>query len=148
MRHRLIALLCSAFLASCASLPPTQEMSDARQALQTAEEIGARQILEARMQRVESLLRRAEQRLSVREYGLARGDALAARQNASRIRAIVWSIKQAQEAMASLTADDPRRPEVKRLIDTAITAARDGEDEHAIELSRRAMAMASGQERP
>ncbi len=121
----------------CASLPPTQEMSDARQALQAAEEIGSRQWLERRMQRVESLLRRAERRLAVREYGLARGDARVVKQKAGRIREVVWMIKQAQEALSSLPSDDPRRPGFEATLEEAIAAAAAGDDERAMVLSQR-----------
>jgi len=128
-----------ALVGACATLPPTQEMSDARQALQAAEEIGARQLLERRMQRVESLLRRAEQRLAVREYALARGDARAAKQKANRIREVVWMIKQAQDAIAGLPAGDPRRSGLEERLDDAVSAARAGRDERAMTLSQQVL---------
>ena len=135
----LFAALLSVLLSACASLPPTQEMSDARQALQAAEEIGSRQLLEQRMQRVESLLRRAERRLAVREYALARGDARAAKQKASRIREVAWMIKQAREAIDALPADDPQREGLGKTIDAALKAAIAGDDERAMTLSQQVL---------
>ncbi len=131
-----LSVLLLVLLGACATLPPTQEMSDARQALQAAEEIGARQLLGQRMQRVESLLHRAENRLAVREYALARGDARAAKQKAGRIRELVWMIKQAREAVAALPADAPRRADLEKTVDAALAAAVAADDERAMALSQ------------
>jgi outer membrane murein-binding lipoprotein Lpp len=69
-------------LVACATSPPVQEMSDARQALQAAIEAGAQERDPAAVERVERLLERAGERLDKGEYRRARQMAGEARQTA------------------------------------------------------------------
>lgn len=69
-------------LVACATSPPVQEMSDARQALQAAIEAGAQERDPAAVERVERLLERAGERLDEGEYRRARRMAGEARQTA------------------------------------------------------------------
>lgn len=74
-----IALLC---LAACASAP-VQEMSDARQAIQAAEEAGAAEHAPDALQAAKSLLTSAERKLQKEAYNGARSDAREARRRAA-----------------------------------------------------------------
>jgi|GEM_PF-4797396 len=135
-RNHLFFVLISLLLASCAGLPPTQEMSDARQALQAADDVDATQLLNKRMNYVKELVRDAEQNLAKHHYGLSRQSAMAARDEANSIRTVTWAIRQARSAMDQLP---PELVELKKRLepklDSAITAARAGRDEDAIATS-------------
>lgn len=63
----LIVSLVAIVVAGCATAPPVQEMSDARQAIAAAREAGAEQ-------RVPAMLQEAEDNLSSAEAYLSRGD--------------------------------------------------------------------------
>ena len=66
--HRaLIVSLVAIVIAACATAPPVQEMSDARQAIAAAREAGA-------AERVPAMLQEAEAHLSSAEVYLSRGD--------------------------------------------------------------------------
>jgi len=127
------ALALLLLLSACAGLPPTQEMSDARQALQAADDVEASQILSERMVRVEALVHDAEQNLSRHHYGLARQSALAAKDEANTLRSVTWAIRQARTAMDQLPAE---LAELKKRLETklgsAVVAARAGRDAEAI----------------
>lgn len=86
-------------LAGCAAAP-TQEMSDARQAVQAAREAGAKQHTPLVMENAEHELSQAEQELRGRNYKSARNDALSAKQRAIKARNMAQAISQAKEAMA------------------------------------------------
>jgi hypothetical protein len=83
-----LALYLSATLVlpGCVMTPPVQEMSDARQALRAAEEVGAATRGLDAYQRAQLLLERAEAQLQEGAYGLARDRALEARALAIRAR--------------------------------------------------------------
>jgi hypothetical protein len=69
-------------LAACASAP-VQEMSDARQAIQAAEEAGAAETAPEALSDARRLLSSAEQKLQDRAYSSARHDAREARRRAA-----------------------------------------------------------------
>ncbi len=94
-------------------------------------------MLSPRMDRIESLLRRAERRLTVREYSLASSDARAVQQKATMIRQVVWSIKQAREALVLLPENDRRRLAATAQLKEATAAARRGDDQQALMLSKK-----------
>lgn len=68
-------------LASCA-VAPVQEMSDARQAVEAALQVGAGSLAPAEMKSAEALLQQAEKSLAQRQYRQAREQAGAARDQA------------------------------------------------------------------
>ncbi|MBI1195728.1 MAG: DUF4398 domain-containing protein [Gammaproteobacteria bacterium] len=120
-------------LASCVGLPPTQEMSDARQALQAADDVAAAQLMSERMNHVKDLVRDAERNLSMRRYEQARESAVTAKNEANTLRNVTWAIRQARSAMDQLPgelAELKKRLEPK--LDAAIDAARAGRDDEAI----------------
>ncbi|MCG5536423.1 DUF4398 domain-containing protein [Ectothiorhodospira mobilis] len=81
-----VALLLWALMAGCATTAPVQEMSDARQALQAAEQAGARERAAEAYRRSRALLEEAQLRLESGEYGPAREKALEAKRAAIEAR--------------------------------------------------------------
>jgi len=73
-------------LAACATAPPVQEMSDARQAIRAAEAVGAAQRSPDQLLAAHNLLRKAQMRLEAGDYDVARRHALDARQEAIKAR--------------------------------------------------------------
>ena len=74
--------LISIFIYSCASMPPLQEMSNARQTISAAKELSASAKDDQRILEAERLLSRAERRIEVSLYDAARQDALRAQKQA------------------------------------------------------------------
>ena len=71
-----------AALISCATLPPLQEMSNARQTIAAAKEFNTEANYHQRIIEAERLLARAERRIEVNLYEAARLDALRAQSEA------------------------------------------------------------------
>lgn len=70
---------------ACAGVP-VQEISDARQAVRAAEEVGADQRAPIHYERAETLLGRAERAMAAGDYDKARGEAKFAREEALKAR--------------------------------------------------------------
>ncbi len=68
--------------AGCASTPPIQEMSDARQAVQAAREVHAERYAPISLSEAERLLEEATRQLRAKNYRKAREKALAAKKMA------------------------------------------------------------------
>ena len=85
-RSRLAVLLYSGLiligLAGCASPPPVQEMFDARQAIQAAEEAGAATHAPRDLRDARGFISNAEQKLQKKAYNGARNDAREAHKRA------------------------------------------------------------------
>tara|TARA_Y100000588_G_scaffold391170_1_gene499001 strand:- start:6108 stop:6422 length:315 start_codon:yes stop_codon:yes gene_type:complete len=71
-----------AALISCSTMPPLQEMSNARQTIAAAKEFSNEAIKNQRILEAERLLARAERRIEVNMYEAARADALRAQSEA------------------------------------------------------------------
>ncbi len=80
MRVLLLLAVCS--LAGCTSAPPVQEMSDARQAIQAAEEADAARLAPGPLIEARRFLATAEQQLRREAYGSARANAVRAKNRA------------------------------------------------------------------
>lgn len=93
-RLRHLAPLMFCMVMGCTTIP-TQEMSDARQAIQAAREANASQLAPEIMEGAEKRLDKAKQALDAGAYDQARDEALAARREA---------IKARSEAMKSVPA--------------------------------------------
>ncbi len=76
---RLIPLLLVVALTACASMPPAQEMSDARQAIHAAREAHADQHAADYLSEAETFLEKAARDLEQGEYERARRNATAAK---------------------------------------------------------------------
>jgi nucleoid-associated protein YgaU len=92
-------ILVLAVMAGCATAP-TQEMSDARQAVQAARDVGANLHTPLAMESAEHELSQAEHELRGRNYKIARNDALSAKQGAIKARNMALAISQAKDAIA------------------------------------------------
>ena len=95
MKNYLISLMIVFTLSACASLPPLQEMSNARQTIAAAKEMNSYAEQSQKIQEAERLLSRAERRMEVNLYESARQDALRAQKEA--IEFIEWAISQSAD---------------------------------------------------
>lgn len=73
-------------VAGCATPPPVQELSNARQAIMAAEDAGAGEFAADRFIAAQNLLDRAEEKLHERDYRGARVDAVSAHSRAIEAR--------------------------------------------------------------
>ena len=95
MKNYLISLMIVFTLSACATLPPLQEMSNARQPIAAAKEMNSSAEQSQKIQEAERLLSRAERRMEVNLYESARQDALRAQKEA--IEFIEWAISQSAD---------------------------------------------------
>ncbi|HHM04648.1 MAG TPA: DUF4398 domain-containing protein [Gammaproteobacteria bacterium] len=128
-------------LAACASAP-TQEMSDARQAVQAARSAGAQKHAPDAFQSAEALLSKAEKELSSRDYRASRKDAIAAKKEAINARNMALAIAQAKAA-----ADEARQlgtlsQEARDVLSAAEAAAAAGDADKAVRLANQARTQA------
>lgn len=98
MKNYLISLMIVFTLSACATLPPLQEMSNARQTIAAAKEMNSTAEQSQKIQEAERLLSRAERRMEVNLYESARQDALRAQKEA--IEFIEWAISQSADKKA------------------------------------------------
>ena len=70
------------WLAGCATSPPIQEMSDARQAIAAAEQARAGELAPQTLSEARRYLTQAEERIREGNYGIARSDAIRAKTRA------------------------------------------------------------------
>ena len=82
MSNRALIILLTLMVASCSVAPPVQEMSDARQAIAAAEDSDAERLAPEPLGEARELLEQAEIQLRDRTYGLARTNAIRARDRA------------------------------------------------------------------
>lgn len=83
-----ITLISTSLITGCATAPPTQEMSDARQSVEAAESIGANRHAPAALNSAQQLLSKAQDDLKAGEYEEAQKEAVAAREAARQAMAI------------------------------------------------------------
>ncbi len=95
MKNYFISLMIVFTLSACATLPPLQEMSNARQTIAAAKEMNSSAEQSQKIQEAERLLSRAERRMEVNLYESARQDALRAQKEA--IEFIEWAISQSAD---------------------------------------------------
>ena len=83
MNQRIFTILIGLFiLTGCATLPPLQEMSNARQTISAAKELSKNAATDKNILEAERLLARAQRRIEVNLYDSARQDALRAQKEA------------------------------------------------------------------
>jgi hypothetical protein len=140
MNQRAIARLLASlsiltwFLCGCASVP-TQEMSDARQALQAARAAGAETDAPESLRSTKQLLLQAEQALAFGDYGRARREAISAKEEAIKARTMAVAIGQAKVALANAQAQGHQLPAVVGVLGEAEAAARLGDASTAVRLA-------------
>ena len=101
-----IPVILSSLVIGCATAPPNQEMSDARQSVEAAESIGAEKHAPVAMNSAQQLLSRAQDDFEAGEYDEAQKEALAAREAARQAVAI----SQAKQASAKMAKKEPVPP--------------------------------------
>ncbi len=138
---RLVAALAALVLSACARAP-TQEMSDARQALGAAREAGAERTAPAAYQRALVHLDAATISLQNGAYKSAREEAVAAHGAALDARRVAEAIAHAESAVSEAVAS-AARDDADRLLASALAAAARGESDRAIDLAERAVRRAS-----
>ncbi len=79
---RLLALLLTVFVLGCATSPPVQEMSDARQAIAAAEDAYAVRLAPIPLSDAKRYLSQAETQIRARSFSLARTNAIRAKNSA------------------------------------------------------------------
>jgi len=82
----LFAVLLSVFLAACSINPPVQEMSNARQTIQSAYDVKAQVYAPTQLKEAERLMKQATTALDAGDYSSAREYAIAAQQLAVKAR--------------------------------------------------------------
>ena len=83
MKQRVFNILLGLFiLTGCATLPPLQEMSNARQTISAAKGLSENAATDKKILEAERLLARAQRRIEVNLYDSARQDALRAQKEA------------------------------------------------------------------
>lgn len=134
----LAAVLVAAVLVLACAGAPTQEMSDARQAINSARSAEAANYAPHSMGSAERLLDQAEQSLKEGRYDVARDDALESRQAAMKAREVAVAIADAQAAVAEAKSKGSAWVSVEALIDEALAAGQQGDETRAWELATEA----------
>lgn len=124
-------------IAGCATAP-TQEMSDARQAVQSAREAGATTHAPAALDNAEKQLSQAERELQVHKYKRARNDATNAKQSAVKARNIALAISQAKETVELAEKMGALSDATRGWMTKAEAAAAAGKEEDVARFSERA----------
>jgi hypothetical protein len=131
------ALVAAVLIVACVSAP-TQEMSDARQAVYSARDADASDFAPRSMDSAEQLRDSAKQFLMQGRSDVARDDALEARQAAMKARQVAVAITDARVAVADAKAKGGAWSSAESLIDEAQAAGRQGDESRAWELAMEA----------
>ncbi len=132
-------LAASLLLGGCAtSGPPTQEMSDARQALDAARQVNAASHVPETLQDAQSLLSQAEEKLGEGAFAQAQHDALAAKAGATKARTMASAISEAKAALREAEAVDALSGGAMGLLQQAEAAALADDDKATVRLAREA----------
>lgn len=133
-----------AVLSACASAP-TQDMADARIALRTAEQAGARERANMLLTRAKRSLAEAEALLESGLYSDARTSAQFAVRTALAARNVAEEIALAEQEVAAAAQHNLELPAARAAVADAIAAAAAGKDEAAVRAARRAVDSARAQ---
>ncbi len=124
-------------LAGCASAP-TQEMSDARQALSAAHAVGAAEHASENVQQAEQLLDKAARELEQGDFGGAREDAEAARAEAIKAQNIAQVMSAAKRVLQNASQRGVLSAAAAALFDQARLAVDENRVYEAIRLANEA----------
>jgi nucleoid-associated protein YgaU len=124
-------------IAGCATAP-TQEMSDARQAVQSAREAGANTHAPVALDNAEKQLSQAERELQVHKYKRARNDATNAKQSAVKARNMALAISQAKDTVELAEQMGALSDATREWMTKAEAAATAGKEEDVARFSQRA----------
>jgi hypothetical protein len=122
-------------MVGCASLP-TQEMSDARQAIQAARYVKAESQVPALWAKAEHYLRQAEQNLESDQFNQARLAAILAKEQAVNAHNLAVAIDRAELVWQSVTVMGHSAAEGDILLEKAQVAARQGDVEKTLAFAK------------
>lgn len=142
-RVRHVCVVAILLLSGCAtSGPPTQEMSDARQALDAARQVDAASHAPETLQDAQSLLSKAEEKLSEGAFAQAQHDALAAKAEATRARTMAAAISETKAVLQEVDSFDALSTTgaggAHELLRQAEAAALINDDQAVVRLAREA----------
>lgn len=141
LRPALVAVLAigAALMQSgCASVP-SQEMSDARRALDAALHAGARQLVPSAVERADSTLESASSALRAGQYDEARDLARSSRDEAIAARMLATRLVQIKEAIASARAEGRAWQYTDQLMQRALAMSRAGDTPGALSIADQAV---------
>jgi len=124
-------------LAGCASAP-TQEMSDARQAVRAAHDVGAAEHARENVQQAEQLLNKATRELEQGDFGDAREDAEAARVEAIKAQDIAQVMSATKRVLQEASQRDVLAADAAQFFEQAQMAADENRVHEAIRLANEA----------
>jgi hypothetical protein len=130
-------VFCLLVLSGCASAP-TQEMSDARQALSAAHDVGAAEHASENVQQAEELLDKAERELERGDFGGAREDAEAARAEAIKAQDIAQVMSATKLVLQDATRRGVLSDDANALYEQARLAVDENKVHEAIRLANEA----------
>jgi len=125
----------------CASAP-TQEMSDARQAIQAARDAGAEKHAQYNLGNAETLLTQAEEALEAGLYDDARKEAAESKKQAVSARNFALAIGSAEDSLQEARKLGFEWRDTMKILDKARAAAQEGDEEEAVKLANVAKAQA------
>lgn len=111
-KHGISLLTCSLMI-GCATAPPTQEMSDARQSVEAAESVGAEEHAPVALVSAQHLLSKAQNDLKAGDFEEAQIEAIAARE-AAREAVTISQAKQTEQTEQIKT--EPAKPVQKQTV--------------------------------
>lgn len=138
---RIVALCFVTVVAGCASVP-TQEMSDARRALEAAEQAQAERHAPYAMSRASVSLDRASAALRAGDFVDAQVLARAARDEAIAARRLSDTVRGAEEAIAEAQVQGRPWQGARSLLDEALQVSRGGDAARALAMAQRAHMLA------
>lgn len=132
-----LAVLSLVLAVGCATAP-TQEMSDARQAIQAARDAGAAKHAPDALGSAEQLLGSAENSIEGGNYDGAREDAVAAKMKAVSARNIALAIGAAEAALNEANKMGAEWRDSRKMLDKARAAAKAGDESSAVKIANKA----------
>jgi len=132
----IFSLIFFGLMSGCASAP-TQEMSDARQAVSAAQDAGAERYAVGALSSAEMRLEKAEKALKRRTFRRARNDAIKAREEALKAKNIALAISDAKLAIEHAVTHGVSTFEAEKLLAQGEEAARQGDEQLTVYLSEK-----------
>lgn len=145
IKRALGALMAILFIASCAS-PPTQEMSDARQAVQAARQAGAERFAQKSLESAQTELEEAERQLQSKKYRKAKKHAMMSKQKAVTARQVASTFQSAEAAMKIADKLPNSWRDTKKIFSKAKKAIQAGDSGKALKLAHMARKQAEDAE--
>lgn len=124
---------------SACSVAPIQEMSDARQAVQAARDVGAERFAPAQLQNAEGDIAEAEKLLGQGQdqFAAARSKAIAAKDAAIIAREITAAMSRAKQSLTQAEAAGLDTTAWQSTFDDASSAAQEGRHDEALDKARK-----------